>query len=218
MELDQLFYRSSHDFRRPITSLMGLNQLAEMSIEEKNALELFGKVKETANGMDKMVEKFMMLHDISKFTFRHNANHELFNVENKIGELATQNGRKTNIKFDIKVNNYEVSDPRNFLIELILTNLVENAISYNRQEIRQVLISMEEVEEQIIINTRDNGQGIPEELMHRVYDMYFRGNLSSSGNGLGLYVVKKAVDKLKGDIQLKSKINEYTNVIVSFPI
>jgi signal transduction histidine kinase len=54
------------------------------------------------------------------------------------------------------------------------------------------------------IDFQDNGQGIAREYHEQVFEMYFRGNERSKGNGLGLYIVKKAVEKLDGSISLSS--------------
>jgi signal transduction histidine kinase len=50
----------------------------------------------------------------------------------------------------------------------------------------------------------DNGQGIDAAYHHRIFDMYFRANERSKGNGLGLYITKKAVEKLNGEISFES--------------
>ncbi|WP_187696322.1 sensor histidine kinase, partial [Xanthovirga aplysinae] len=62
----------------------------------------------------------------------------------------------------------------------------------------------------LVLELKDNGLGISEELKERAFDMFFRGVESSTGPGLGLYLVKNAVDSLKGRISLKSK--EYQGV------
>jgi len=58
----------------------------------------------------------------------------------------------------------------------------------------------------VVIKIKDNGQGIDPTLQEKVFEMYFRGNERSKGNGLGLYIVKKAVEKLNGDVELISSV------------
>ncbi|TAG39220.1 MAG: sensor histidine kinase, partial [Cytophagia bacterium] len=56
------------------------------------------------------------------------------------------------------------------------------------------------------IKVEDNGQGIEKELQNRIFEMYFRGSEHSQGNGLGLYVVHRAVYQLKGFVEFESEV------------
>jgi signal transduction histidine kinase len=69
----------------------------------------------------------------------------------------------------------------------------------------------------VVIKVEDNGQGIDPALQERVFDMYFRGNERSKGNGLGLYIVKKAVEKLNGAIELTSAIGKGSTLKIVLP-
>ena len=64
----------------------------------------------------------------------------------------------------------------------------------------------------------DKGIGIDESFFNRIFEMYFRGTELSHGNGLGLYVVKSAVEKLDGRIQLQSEKNNFTRFEIKIPI
>ena len=66
------------------------------------------------------------------------------------------------------------------------------------------------------MEVQDNGEGIPEEFKDRIFEMYFRANERSKGNGLGLYIVKKAVEKLGGTIGLKSELYTGSTFTISF--
>jgi signal transduction histidine kinase len=68
------------------------------------------------------------------------------------------------------------------------------------------------------IVTRDNGNGIPEAQLEKIFEIYFRGSTLSSGNGLGLYVVKRAVESLNATVKVDSRLNEYTQFEVSFAV
>ena len=67
------------------------------------------------------------------------------------------------------------------------------------------------------LEVEDNGQGIDPQFKDRIFDMYFRGNDRSKGNGLGLYIVKKAVEKLNGRITFSSVYGKGSTFLVSFP-
>lgn len=80
-----------------------------------------------------------------------------------------------------------------------------------------ILLKAYQKENLLIIEVTDNGQGIEPELTSRVFDMYFRGSENSKGNGLGLYIVKKAADKLQAIVRLESEVGKRTTVTIAFP-
>jgi signal transduction histidine kinase len=68
-----------------------------------------------------------------------------------------------------------------------------------------------------VLTFEDNGQGIDELYLQRIFEMYFRANEKSKGNGLGLYIVKKIVDKLRGTVSVKSQFGKGTLITVTLP-
>jgi signal transduction histidine kinase len=68
-----------------------------------------------------------------------------------------------------------------------------------------------------VIQFMDNGIGIEERYLTRVFDMFFRGTETNKGAGLGLYIVKEAVEKLRGDIQIESVIGQGTVFKITLP-
>ena len=63
----------------------------------------------------------------------------------------------------------------------------------------------------------DNGEGIPEKHLSKIFDMFYRASSSSQGTGLGLYICKEIVNKLNANIEIQSKQNEGTIVQLSIP-
>ncbi len=72
--------------------------------------------------------------------------------------------------------------------------------------------------EAVIISVSDNGVGIEDEYKSRIFEMFFRGNESSKGNGLGLYIVKRAVGKLHGHVIFESQHGIGTTVTIWLPV
>ena len=81
--------------------------------------------------------------------------------------------------------------------------MLENALIFS--DGKPVSISASTDEKCLFLNVTDSGEGIAEEISDKVFDMFFRGSTSSKGNGLGLFVVKSAVNKLKGKIKFQSR-------------
>jgi signal transduction histidine kinase len=216
-DLDLLVYRSSHDFRRPLTTLMGINEVARLTVKDEVSKELFDKVNQTALNMDKMLMKFFMLYNINHYRTTYEGI-TLVDIINKVDKNMVS--RKKNIIFNRKIEtkNYHEIDERNSLIEVIIENLMENSLIYNSKGNMIIDLEIAEQNGELKINLNDNGDGIPSSYQDKIYDMYFRGNTLSTGNGLGLYVAKKAANLLNANMKLNSKEGEFSKFEISFPV
>lgn len=216
-DLDLLVYRSSHDFRRPLTTLMGINEIARLTVKEEVSKELFEKVNQTALNMDKMLLKFFMLYNINHYRSYYEGI-TLNDIINKVDKVMIS--RKKNIIFNQKIDtkNYHEIDERNCLIEVILENLVENSLIYNSKDNMIIDLEIGEINGNLNIYLGDNGDGIPLSYQDKIYEMYFRGSTLSTGNGLGLYVAKRAANLLDATINVNSKEGEYSRFELSFKI
>jgi signal transduction histidine kinase len=215
-ELDTFFYRSSHDFRRPITTFLGLAGVAKITVKDPIALELFEKVAETAASLDKMLRKLQSISDVgaNQMVFK-----EVFFIEqvNEVVDSFDTMLHQKNIELqkEIKSSVSFVSYPA--MIKIILENIIENSIHFAGTENPRINISASVYPEVAIIEVEDNGQGILEEHKSRVFEMYFRANERSKGNGLGLYIAKKAVEKLNGKIWFQSEHQVGTTFTIEIP-
>jgi signal transduction histidine kinase len=102
----------------------------------------------------------------------------------------------------------------------VISNLVDNAIKYNRPS-GKVQISLEESADTVNISVKDTGMGIPKDDINKVFDRFFRVERSDtagiSGTGLGLSIVKDIVNMHKGAISVESEINNGTKFTVALP-
>ncbi|TAD99285.1 MAG: response regulator [Bacteroidetes bacterium] len=219
-ELDLFIYRTSHDLRGPVANVLGLTQVARFETKEEVTLSYLSKLENTANGMNKLLNKLSMVNIINQS----DAQIDLIDFEAIIEKCLRQQQHyleknpinlATEIEEGIRFYS-EIS-----MIELILINLLENAILFHsptnqKEPFIELKIYVED--KYLIIKILDNGIGINQEVAHKIYDMFFRGSEVSTGNGLGLYLVKKAVNRLKGSIEMESKEWFYTSFTVSIPI
>lgn len=214
--MDELFYRSSHDFRRPLTTLMGLWEVARLSVKDQQVFEMFNRVKSTAEHMDRMLSKFLMLYQINHF--RHELN--CLTLDHSLDRVKAMVEEEGDVHFDFSVDlvNYRRNDSRNQLLEIILINLAENALRFRKKDFSQIKLSIFEEAGILRVHFWDNGMGIPQEFHDRVFEMYFRGSVLSKGNGLGLYVVKKAAEMLHAQVRLRSELHQYSLFEISFPV
>lgn len=216
-ELDIFFYRSSHDFRRPLTTFLGLAEVASVTVKDKNALELFVKVKETAESLDKMLFKLQSISDIGsqQLIYKEVRLKDLLYELTDLFKTEVEN-RKIRVQIDLETGKHFYANP--VLLKIILENLLENAIYFGHPENPIIQISATYNQTHVTISIEDNGQGITAEHQDRIFEMYFRANERSKGNGLGLYIVKKALDKINGRITFKSTLHQGSTFIVQLPL
>ena len=104
----------------------------------------------------------------------------------------------------------------------IIQNLLENAIKYSDTEKEApyvaVVIQENRITKAISISVRDNGIGIDKEHQKKIFDMFFRVSNKVQGSGLGMYILKNAIDKLDGKIKLTSQPRVGSEFEVLIPI
>ncbi|HEX6891137.1 MAG TPA: tetratricopeptide repeat-containing sensor histidine kinase [Chryseolinea sp.] len=215
-ELDTFFYRSSHDFRRPLTTFLGLAEVAKITVKDQNALELFSKVKETASNLDKMLVKLQSISDVGaqQLVYKEVFVKEIVdNVCDGFSDELKQKNIKVSCSVELKESFY--SYPAMF--KTIIENLIENSIYFSGFEHPIIKVKAFQDTDHVNLAVEDNGQGIDPQYQDRIFDMYFRGSERSKGNGLGLYIVKKAVEKLNGKITVTSVYGRGSVFLISFP-
>ncbi len=107
------------------------------------------------------------------------------------------------------------------LFHIIVSNLVSNSTKYLNPQ-GALTLTYELVGQKLQIVVADNGIGIPEEEIGRLFSKFFRATNAQThqtqGTGLGLYVVKQSVDKLGGTIAVESRENEGARFVVELPV
>lgn len=216
-ELDSFFYRVSHDLKGPISTLLGLNQLVKLEIKDNYAVKLFGMYHEQALRMNNIVIDLIHLTEVNN-TEKLNTT---INFDKLIGECI--NSCRYLPHFDVITIHKEV-DKFEFhsewaIINTILQNLIENSIKYCRvYDHPFVRIKCAAIENKIIIQVEDNGQGIPEDHLKNIFNMFYRANDTIDGSGLGLYILKRSVERLHGTVEVQSELNQGSLFKVTLPI
>ncbi|MDN5204843.1 ATP-binding protein [Fulvivirgaceae bacterium BMA10] len=217
-ELDTFLYKSSHDLKRPLTSIIGLSNIAKLTLDNKS-WELFEKTSQTAIDMDRMLQKLMMVSQINHPSDYSNVD---FNTQiQKVKQHFHDFIEKHKISFNFKVSKESSIDSIPTLVEIILKNLVENALFYCSLEDGiqpEVGVKIRRENSHIAMSIRDNGVGIKSNVQHKIWEMFFVGNENSRGNGLGLYIAQKAAKALNGVISFTTKENIFTEFKVILPI
>jgi len=216
-ELDNFVYSASHDLRAPITSLKGLIELA--AIEDN-----VDQVREYLTLMQQSLEKQdQFINDIIDFSKNKRVSLQLKEVslvdiiETALDQHRFMRGADRIEMLTMFQADKAYSDP--LRLSILFNNLISNAIKYSDEQKERSFLKVETVatDTHHVISVEDNGIGIKPEDQSRIFDMFFVTQNNNKGSGLGLYIVKEAIDKLGGSIEVQSKKNVGTKFIVQIP-
>jgi signal transduction histidine kinase len=215
-ELDAFFYRISHDLKGPISSLLGLSYLAKLDISDPRALEYIEKQHAQVERLNSIIRGLINLTKLNhaalqkeKIDFRRMIDDCIlsFNAFPNFGRITFRKDIQEDLEFYTEWT----------LLNAILQNLIENAIKYSGEQSPYVRIAIHSFSKGITIEVEDNGQGISEEHQPKIFEMFYRATQNENGTGLGLYILKRSVDRLKGNIDISSKLGVGSIFTVNLP-
>ena len=201
-----------HEIKLPIASLTLLNHNQKKKID-KRYVEQIRKI-------DDYVDQILY------FVRSENAEKDYLiketNLKKVINNVAMKNKDdllENNINFLVEAKDVMVLTDSKWL-EYIINQIVSNSIKYIRNDVDSIIkLQVEDLTNQINLHIYDNGIGIPEKDIRRVFEKTFTGENGrnrSKSTGMGLYIVKKLCEKLGHKIIIESVQNEYTEVIIAF--
>lgn len=216
-ELDTFLYRASHDLRSPVRSIIGLCNIASQ-IANAESLDLLQKVTGTVHVMDKLLKKLSVISEINEPSGFGSVNLKESISRSLEGFEATI--RENQVKVLVQCEENLALETYPNLLDVVLSNIIENALFYslikNTSDAR-IEIEARSYEHKVQIIITDNGIGIDNKIKSRLFDMFFKGNENSKGNGLGLYIVFKSIQALHGDVEVESEAGNYARFIVTLP-
>lgn len=217
-ELSTFVYRASHDLRGPLSSILGLVYISTAEQLEKKGEHYMQMVGESANKLDRILNVLIKTMSINEGVLKIDKIDFKSMFRSLIENLKSQNEmHKTKFITDIEVEDDFFSDYE--ILNYALNNIIENAVKFQNHSIPEsyVLIGLKSFEKGVKITISDNGMGVKKELQGKLFEMFFRGDTKTSGSGLGLYLVKKAITKLGGKIEFISEEGTGTFVTITLP-
>ena len=220
-ELDRFVYSTSHDLRAPLASILGLISLTEL--EEKpippDIVRYLQMMKDRVNSLDDFIQDII---DYSR-------NSRVGLILTKVNFTALvkdviahnrylEQTQKVEIRSSIKINKRLELDKNR--LSRVLNNLVSNAVKYNdfTKDKPAVDIDAKLDNEILIITITDTGRGIRAEIKDKVFNMFYRGTDSAEGSGLGLYIAREMVQKMKGTLTFTSQPGIGTIFTLKIPV
>ncbi len=216
-ELDQFVYSAAHDLRAPIANVMGLVKLIRMEEISETASHYIGLQEKSLAKLDEFIRSIV---DYSRNS-RLGLSKDEINLDEFVNEVVDQyrfseNAEKLAIAINVKQPGKFVTDVNR--LSVVMNNLVSNAVRYMDPEKPDCFlnIDVEADAKQAKVTVSDNGLGIEKEHLTSIFELFYRASSNSKGTGIGLYIVKETVDKLKGKIKVESKYGDGTTFTVTF--
>ena len=215
-ELDRFVYSASHDLRSPITSLKGLIEITQLEDDPNQIKRYLDLMHQSLAKQDRFINDII---DYSK-NKRKQVVMEPVSLQELFDEAISQlmhieNAKQIKFTKELLVDEIQSDSLR---LKIIISNLISNAIKYADSNKKEMYISIRTSFSEGFhkIEVADNGIGINDEYKDNIFEMYF-GTNKNKGSGLGLYIVKEAVENIKGNISVSSQTNIGSKFIVTIP-
>lgn len=213
---------ASHEFRTPLSTVLSSASLLSKykTTEEQGKRDRHvEKIKNAVKNLNDILDDFLSLGKLEEGKVE--IHPTSFNIkefmEEVLEEMKPQEKAGQEILFSCDGEPIIFTDKR--LLKNIIINLMANAIKFS-DENTAIRISARSCPNQFEISIADKGIGICEEDQKQLFSSFFRGRnaLNIQGTGLGLHIIKRYADLLKGTIKIKSALGEGTTVTVTIPV
>ncbi len=213
----------SHEFRTPLTKILLsadllMNYDDKMNPDEKVAR--LNDIKDTIYGMTKLMEAVMTISRMEQDLFK--AEFEFIDLrvffEMILDGFMVRNNKGIYYNFHFE-SVYRFVSIEMTLMTLICNNLIDNATKFSHpNSVIEIFVDIDN-DHNLVLEVKDNGIGIPKNEIEMIFDSFFKAsnNRNYEGYGLGLFIVKKSVELLKGSIFVDSEPDVGTAVRVVIP-
>ncbi|RMF57798.1 MAG: HAMP domain-containing protein [Calditrichaeota bacterium] len=205
--------RLAHEIKNPLTPIqLTVQEMVDQypgddPEYQKLLQECHGIISEELENLRKLVHEFSEFGRLPELQLSPRQLHHL------ITEVVRLYPHQTiECHFDPEVGEIEVDEDR---FRRIIINLLENAIQANEKQL-PITITTHKEEEEVIIKVTDQGKGIPEEHLSRIFQPYF--TTRSGGAGLGLAITRRMVEEHGGTISVQSEVGKGTTFTIKLPV
>ena len=212
-ELDTLFYKASHDLKAPVSTLSGLCHLLRLEVSDLKENESFLHLERTVERLRMQNESLLQLTRINDWTpeIKSMMLHQL--VSDKIKTMRVNGADIRLTDLDVRIN----TDGK--LLSIAIGNILENGLTYKKPGGHsRLLVDYVSIPGRSKITISDNGIGIRSQELEHIFNMFYKASESAHGSGMGLYIARKAVEKLNGEIMVSSKEGEGSAFSIFLPM
>ncbi len=216
-ELHSFSYTVAHDLTNPLTSLKLNAQMLERKKDiDAGTKEVLGKIVEQADHMDALISKIL---DISKLQSA-SVNMDEVSVSAAVMRIRDElKAQHEDVDVILKVDDLPAVYGDEIPVYQVFANVISNALKYSAKEQNPIVkINGENTGTETVYTVEDNGIGIPEDEIGKIFNLFGRMQNAADyeGNGVGLAIAKNLMTKMGGAIDVESKEGEYTRVTLTF--
>jgi len=212
----------SHEFKTPLTAIKAYADVMAMYKDDESFMEeAIENISKESERLRCMVERVLSLATLEKYEFE--IRKEQVNLKTLLEEISSRmmgKIRKSKLTLESDFEDITVLGDGEGLRHIII-NLIDNAIKYNQPE-GTINLKSYSFKKNAYIEVSDTGIGMNSEHLSKIFEPFYRidsnRSRSTGGNGLGLALVKKFVEKQNGEIEVQSEENKGTRFIIKFPI
>ena len=218
VQLDNFIYHASHDLRGPLRTVLGLLDILKIETSQDQRERCVDLIEGSIKRLDSLVVDLLSISRNRRASNPMVKVNFMVEVDHAISGFYHLGNTKN---LDIRVMVHQPTDFEADLtrVRIVLNNIISNAIKYRRfmttPSFMEVRINVDD--QAAYIEVEDNGEGIAEEQLPQIFEMFYRASETSEGSGLGLYIVKDVLQKLEGHIDIASHKGEGTIVKIMIP-
>ncbi len=210
-ELEAFSYSVSHDLRTPLRSIAGFSKALKDDFSnqlDEKGIDYLSRIINSTNRMNEIIRDMLELAQISRsdFIYEHvNLSKIITEIMNNLSQLY----QEQDIVFDIQGNIYAKCDAK--LIRIALENLLSNAFKFSKEKTEiSVSFGVEELDDTRIFFVKDQGVGFDMKYYDKLFGLFQRlhSNDDFEGTGIGLIIVKRIIDRHKGEVWAESKVDK----------
>lgn len=212
-ELDRFVYSASHDLRAPLSSLLGLIEVAQL---DHAAVDRYlGMMKTKIYDLENFIKEIIAYSRNARMDIKKQPVN-LHRTVNEVTEALAFSVGNPDICIENVVPEDMVLYTDSMRLKIVLSNLIDNSLKYRDEKKEKPFIRIEALQRDHVkvIIVKDNGLGIDQLYLDKIFHMFFRASEQSKGSGLGLYIVKETLAKINGSIQVESALGTGTTFLV----
>lgn len=217
-EMEHFTYIASHDLKTPLRLVVSYLGLIRKKLSKKEYDDLDEYLEFAENGATQM---FQLMNDILEYSRLSSKESPKTLVDlNDVFEDVQQQMNQVSTDYQIlKLNNLPVLLANKAKMKALFQNLIENGLKYNDKEQPKIEINSNELNDELVLEFKDNGIGVDPKYKSKIFEMFKRlhNKEKYQGTGIGLAICKKIVESMNGKIDINSSVGEGSQFVVTFP-
>ena len=215
---EEFFANASHELKTPLTTMLGLTELALSKCKEETEKKYLEKIYKESLRLSELISDILKLSRLENLQGDDTAvSVSMERIANEVISELSESIKAKNITTVISGNASVLADEKRMFA--LMQNLISNAVNYNKEG-GLIEVNLEENDRSSVIRIKDTGIGISEENIPHLCERFYRVDKSRSkktgGTGLGLAIVKHICALYGGEISIKSELDVGTEVTVVF--